>query len=91
MLDEMERVLPGFSAADCVPFRGDSTRHRVIWNGNEDMASVAGKPARLRFHLLRGEVYSFWVSESRRGESKGFVAAGGPGFDGPTDIVGDLL
>ena len=42
-----------------------------------------------RFTLRRGRLYAFWVSPERSGASHGYVAAGGPGFTGPTDTVGD--
>ncbi len=34
--------------------------------------------------------YSFWVSLDKTGASHGYVAAGGPGFDGPIDTLGSL-
>ena len=47
-----------------------------------------GRPVRLRFRLTRGHLYAFWPGPDRRGASLGFVAAGGPGFAGPTDREG---
>ena len=89
VLDDGGDVMPGFSAADCVPLAGDSTRHRMAWRGDARLARLAGRPVRFRFHLRRGALYAFWVSASPRGESSGYVAAGGPGFDGPTDARSD--
>ncbi len=87
VLDGRGEVVPGYSAADCVPLAGDSTRHRMTWRGGMNLARLAGRPVRFRFHLRRGALYAFWVSGSLRGESSGYVAAGGPGFDGPTDAA----
>ena len=87
VLDARGEVVPGYSAADCVPLAGDSTRHRMTWRGDVSLAPLAGRPVRFRFLLRRGALYAFWVSGSLRGESSGYVAAGGPGFDGPTDAV----
>ena len=87
VLDARDDVVPGYSAADCVPLAGDSTRHRMTWRGDVSLARLAGRPVRFRFLLRRGALYAFWVSGSLRGESSGYVAAGGPGFDGPTDAV----
>ena len=81
--------MPGFSAADYVPLAGDSTRHRMAWRGDASLARLAGRTVRFRFQLRRGALYAFWVSASPRGESSGYVAAGGPGFDGPTDARSD--
>jgi len=53
-----------------------------------DLAGLAGKPVRFRFHLKGGKLYSFWVAADDSGASRGYVAAGGPGFTGPTDTVG---
>ena len=87
VLDARGEVVPGYSAADCVPLAGDSTRHRMTWRCDVSLAPLAGRPVRFRFLLRRGALYAFWVSGSLRGESSGYVAAGGPGFDGPTDAV----
>ena len=43
---------------------------------------------KLRFTLTNGRLYAFWVSPEATGASHGYVAAGGPGFKGPTDTVG---
>ncbi|MCY4372605.1 MAG: hypothetical protein OXC31_02455 [Spirochaetaceae bacterium] len=89
VLDERGGVVPGYTAAACVALAGDSTRHRMAWRGDASLARLAGLPVRFRFHLRRGALYAFWVSRSPRGESSGYVAAGGPGFAGPTDARSD--
>jgi hypothetical protein len=40
---------------------------------------------RFKFVLDRAHLYAFWVSPGARGESRGYVAAGGPEFSGPID------
>ena len=82
------KALPGFSRTDCVPVRADSTIQPIAWKGGGDLSGLAGKAVRLRFHLARGRLYAFWVSAEQSGASRGYVAAGGPGFTGPTDTVG---
>ena len=57
-------------------------------DGADDLSALAGKPVRFRFHLRNGSLYSFWVSPETSGASHGYVAAGGPGFTGPADTVG---
>jgi hypothetical protein len=57
-----ERVLPGYSRADCVPLMADHTDARVRWKEKADLTELAGRSVRLRFHLLRSELYSFWLS-----------------------------
>src|SRR5262249_4838217 len=81
------QVIPGLGRDNCVPVRGDSTRAAVTWKG-ADLAKLAGQAVRYRFHLRNGELYAFWVSPTDAGASHGYVAAGGPGFTGPTDSVG---
>ena len=73
-----------FSLTNCQAVRGDSTREIVAWNGG-DLAALAGREVRFRFRLRHGKLYAFWVSPSDRGVSRGFVAAGGPGFSGSVD------
>ncbi|HQM50490.1 MAG TPA: hypothetical protein PLJ71_17510 [Candidatus Hydrogenedentes bacterium] len=79
---------PGFMKDECVPVTADSTCGEVAWKSGGDLAAFAGKPVRFRFHLKQGSLYAFWVSPDESGASHGYVAAGGPGFTGPTDTVG---
>lgn len=88
VLDASGRVIAPFTRANCVPVTADATLAPVTWNGAADLAAVAGKPVRFRFYLESGSLYAFWVSEDASGASGGYIAAGGPGFSGPTDTVG---
>lgn len=87
-LNEAGDVVAPYAAAACTPFTGNSTRARITWDGAADLAPLAGTPVRLRFHLRNARLFSFWVSPDERGASHGYVAAGGPGFTGPTDTAG---
>ncbi|MEI6072677.1 MAG: glycosyl hydrolase family 32 [Verrucomicrobiae bacterium] len=88
ILDENGQPISPFTKANCQPVTSDGTIQPVRWNGAEDLSSVAGRPVRIRFELENGKLYSFWVSADKTGRSDGYVAAGGPGFNGPTDTVG---
>jgi hypothetical protein len=88
VLDEAGKTIAPFSSAACVPVRGDSTCARVTWTGAADLAAVANRAVRFRFQVNRGALYAFWVSAETTGASRGYVAAGGPGFTGPTDTIG---
>jgi len=88
VLNEAGEAAEPFARRRCVPVRSDGTLLPVTWKGAEDLSALAGQPVRLRFHLRRGSLYSFWVSPDRSGASHGYVAAGGPGFTGMTDDVG---
>ena len=87
-LDKKGRVIAPFSEENCAPIRSDKTMQRVTWRGVKDLSALAGKPVKFRFQLKNGDLYSFWVSPEASGASHGCVAAGGPGFTGPTDTVG---
>jgi len=80
--------LAPFTREACVPVREDRTLLAIRWQAREDLSELAGRPVRLRFHLKNGRLYAFWISPNRSGASHGYVAAGGPGFTGPTDTVG---
>jgi hypothetical protein len=85
ILDREGQVIAPYTAARCVPVRGDGTKMLVSWEGVPDMSAVAGRPVRFRFSLRQGDLYAFWISPTASGVSRGFVAAGGPGFTGPAD------
>jgi hypothetical protein len=88
VLDERDQPVPPFTRSNCVPISADKTLAPVTWNGAGDLSALAGRPIKLRFHLRKGALYSFWISPDANGASHGYVAGGGPGFDGPTDTVG---
>jgi hypothetical protein len=88
VLDREGNVIAPFSRDNCMPVTEDRTLLEVRFRGVEDLASLAGKPVRLRFTLNNGSLYSFWVSPDGRGASHGYVAAGGPGFPGAVDETG---
>jgi hypothetical protein len=52
--------IAGFSRADCDPIKVDSTRQRVTWNGNADIAALQGRLVRLKFYCRTTRLYSFW-------------------------------
>jgi hypothetical protein len=91
VLDADSNVIPGYSAAESVPFTGDSVKYRLGWRGKSDLSELAGKTVRFRFviegaEMNRGDFYSFWVSPSERGESRGYLGGGGPGYGSVRDM-----
>jgi hypothetical protein len=80
LLDRNGRTIPGFSAERCEVLTGDSTRHAIRWSGPPPLESVANTPVRFKFVLDRARLFAFWVSPSARGESRGYLGAGGPGL-----------
>jgi hypothetical protein len=88
VLDECGTVIEPFTRAACLPVSADQTRIPLRWAAGADLGALAGKTVRFRFHLRQGALYAFWVSPEASGASHGYVAGGGPGFDGPLDTVG---
>jgi hypothetical protein len=88
VLGEGGQPLADYGKDDCLPVEGDRTRADVRWRTAPDLAALAGKTVRFRFHLGGGSLYAFWVSPDASGASYGYVAGGGPGFTGNRDAVG---
>ena len=78
-----------FSLENCVPVRNDQTLTSVNWSGIPHMGMLMNRPIRLVFQLKNASLYSFWISQSRRGRSEGYPAAGGLHFTGPIDDIGN--
>ena len=81
-------VIPGFEKEKCVALKEDSTIAQISWEGVNDLSALAGYTVRFRFILENGELFSFWVSPSDKGESMGYVAGGGPGYSSNIDTMG---
>lgn len=62
ILHDDGRPVKGFSAADCLPIRGDSTAHPVAWKGKAGIALPAGRRIRLRVRSRRASLYSIFVT-----------------------------
>lgn len=85
VLDREGRVIAPFQREACVPVRGNGTRLPVAWSAAADLQHVTGRDVRFRFQMTSGRLYAFWVSPWSTGESRGYMAAGGPEFSGPVD------
>jgi hypothetical protein len=88
ILDEAGNPIDPFTRTNCKTVHVDKTRVEVRWNGPDDLSTLVNTPVRFRFHLRQGSLYAFWVSPNASGASNGYIAAGGPGFTGPTDNLG---
>jgi hypothetical protein len=80
-----------FTLSNSIGVHVDNTLQPIKWRGRADLSSLAAQPVRFRFHLRHGQLYSFWVSPDAKGASRGYVAAGGPGFTGPLDTMGSEI
>ncbi len=86
ILGEDGHPVRGFAACDCAPFRqADSTKTELRFAGGS-LATLSGHPVRIRFILECATLYAFWVSPSAQGESRGYIAAGGPAYPGLRDL-----
>jgi len=88
VLDADGQVIAPFSRENCAPLSEDATMTRLRWTGTQNLSGLVGKTVRFRFYVKSGSLYAFWVSPVESGASHGYVAAGGPSFDGPVDSVG---
>ena len=85
VLGEDGKPVKGFALADCRAMAGnDATKTELRFVGG-DLSALGARGVRIRFHLCNATLYSFWVSPSARGESRGYVAAGGPDYPGLMD------
>ena len=58
ILDGDGQVIPGFSRADAVELIGDDLERVAAWKQGADLASLAGRPIRLRLVMKDADVYS---------------------------------
>ncbi|MEQ1824824.1 MAG: hypothetical protein ABL921_02730 [Pirellula sp.] len=59
ILDRKNRVVPGFSRGECIPFAGDSVRHDLRWNANAIPETEKRGDYKIRFWLNRAELFSY--------------------------------
>jgi hypothetical protein len=57
--DEDGRALTGVAVADCQRMNGDATAGAVQWTNAGDLASLAGRPVRLRLEIRDADVFAF--------------------------------
>ena len=87
ILNENGNIIQPFSADKCFVVRSDSTKKVIKWSESNDLASLQGTSVRFRFHAVNTNLYSFWVSQTPKGESNGYLSAGGPGFESIIDCI----
>ena len=86
LMKQSGSVIEGYEKDNCIPIHIDKTRIQVTWLKKDNLEILAGEPIQIKFYLTNGKLYSFWVSPEPRGQSNGYVAAGGPEFSGSRDI-----
>ncbi len=63
ILDENGNPIRGKTLEDCDKFTGDSVRKTVSWREKERLDNLQVEPIKLRFHIKRGEIYSFQFAD----------------------------
>lgn len=86
ILTEQGDTIPGFERESSVAISADTTRAELRWN-TASLGSLSGRATCFRFHLRRGRLFSFWVTDDPGGSSRGYVAAGGPGYRSGRDTL----
>lgn len=86
VLDESGRAIEGYSLDQALPVTGNATKHAVRWKGKASLQELTGEVVRFRFTPTRARLYAFWVSATTAGHSRGYLAAGGPGFSRRDDV-----
>jgi hypothetical protein len=51
--------IPGFTLADCIPLRENAVAGRTSWKSGPNLASLAGRPVRLRIEVNRARLFAF--------------------------------
>jgi hypothetical protein len=56
--DRHGKPVSGYELRDCDPLIGDEVSRIVTWSSEADVASLAGKPIRLRFVMKDADLFS---------------------------------
>ena len=78
IIDPFDRIIPGFSADDCIPFTGNQTEHKLQWKktskvtGNTDsqsndldnkMTSQSSGNFKIRFYLENASLFALYFKD----------------------------
>ena len=81
LLDAKGKPIPGYTKGECTPMKVNSTKYLVQWKNKPGVAGLKNKQVKLKFYLADSDLYSFWLSPWKTGESRGYTSAGGPGLN----------
>lgn len=79
--DKNGKPISGFTKNDCRVMKTNSSKYLIQWRNKKNLAGQKNKALRLKFYLNDGDIYSFWLSSWKTGESNGYTAGGGPGLN----------
>ncbi len=80
LLDASGKPFPGYTKEDCIPLKGNNTKHMITWKNKKNTSGLENSPVKVKFYITNGDLYSFWVSKWETGESSGYTGGGGPGL-----------
>ena len=86
IMDHEQKLIEPFSAKNCYPISVDGTKICVNWKGSNNLSQLIDKSVSFKFIMTNGSLFSFWMSPDKTGKSKGFLAAGGPGYKNQIDL-----
>ncbi|WP_298865783.1 GDSL-type esterase/lipase family protein [uncultured Gimesia sp.] len=64
--DEHGQPIPDFTIEDCEPIYGDHIARIVKWKNGSDLASLAGKPVKIRFAMEDADLFALKFNQQRR-------------------------
>ncbi len=59
ILNRRNKVVPGFSRRECVPFAGDAVNHRLEWKTGPGAKKLDGADYKIRFILKNADLFSY--------------------------------
>lgn len=60
LLDEENKVIPGYAEADCVVVAEDGVAVPVRWQSDKGIGELRGRAVRMRFVLNNARLYAYW-------------------------------
>jgi hypothetical protein len=88
ILDQNYKPISPYTKDNFQKISANSTIEAAYWKKSPGLKKLKGKIVRFKFYLRKGSLYSFWVTPDKLGASYGYLAAGGPGYDGNRDTKG---
>jgi hypothetical protein len=86
VVDANGQVMAPFTRENSIAVKKDGVKLAMRWKGADDLSRLAGKDVSIRFFLRDADLYSFWVSKSKAGESNGYLAGGSVDHSGSRDV-----
>ncbi|OON41735.1 hypothetical protein BTJ39_00775 [Izhakiella australiensis] len=84
LIDDNGNPWPGYERQSCIPVQVDATKMQIRWKAHNTIRQAPN--LRIRFWLNNARLYAFWIADDENGRSRGYMAAGGPGFKDGRDI-----